>query len=459
MKVKVKFLGAAKSVTGSKYLVSSDKFNILIDCGQFQGKRELCKRNWDNLPINPKDIDAVVLTHAHIDHTGMLPRFHKLGLNCPVYCTPATLDLVSLLLPDSGRLQEDEAFYRAKKKKSRHSSPMPLFTEQDARNVLKLIKPKEFDKTFEILENVKITYKRMGHIIGAASLKLEIEDKIINFSGDIGRYSVPILVNPEPVEFGDLLLIESTYGNREHKDYDIKTKLAEVINKTYQDNGVLLIPSFAVGRAQLLLYYIRELKAENLIPNIPVILDSPMAADATQIYKSNPNDYDEESNKLFESGQSPFNFDKLALIKDSSASKKLNKIKDPMIIISASGMLYGGRILHHLVQRIEDENNAILFVGYQPPGSKGDKIKRGDEYIKIFQDKFKVNAKIYEISGLSAHADKNEMTKWIESCKGTPKKVAIVHGENDVMIGFKKTLEQKYGWNCVIPDYLEEITV
>ena len=455
----IKFLGASQTVTGSKYLILAKDKQILVDCGVFQGERKLRDRNWDVPGIDLSKIDAVLLTHAHIDHTGMLPRYYSLGLNCPVYCTGATSDLMKLLLPDMGYLQEREAEYRAQKGKSRHNPPLPLFTEKIARESLKLSKVVSFDKEIDIFDGVKAKWKRMGHILGAASINLTVDDKRITFSGDIGRYDVPILVDPAPRELGNMLLIESTYGNRSHRENDPEAELRRVVNDTYARKGVLVIPSFAVGRAQLILYYLRKLKEEKKIADLPVIIDSPMACDATDIYMKHPEDYDEKALQIHSSGKKPFTMSKQVFVRDTDASKKLNRINDPMIIISASGMLQGGRILHHLKHRISDEKNTILFVGYQPKGGTGDWIQRGAKTLKLFKEEFPIRAKIETISGLSAHADKDELLRWCKASIGSPDKVAIVHGEKDSQTAFAESLKNELSWNTIIPDYLDEVSV
>ncbi|MCB0335836.1 MAG: MBL fold metallo-hydrolase, partial [Bdellovibrionales bacterium] len=300
---------------------------------------------------------------------------------------------------------------------------------------------------------------RMGHILGAAAIRLEIDDKVIVFSGDIGRYNVPILVDPSPVPMGDLLLIESTYGDRNHADSSPQDSLAAIVNKTAARGGVVVIPSFAVGRAQLLLYYLRELKENKLIPDIPVIVDSPMATDATNIYRKHESDYDEAALKIVESSRQPFDLPKLGFITERQASQRLNKIKEPMIIISASGMLTGGRILHHLKHRISEPENSIVFVGYQPPGGRGDWIQRGAQSLRLFGHETPINAEVGTISGLSAHADKDELHRWCESANQKPGKVAVVHGEPDSAQTFSESLRQQYQWDTSVPQYLEELTL
>ena len=459
MSVKIQFLGAAGTVTGSKYLVKTDKIQILIDCGLFQGKREWRERNWHKPDIALEEIDAVLITHAHIDHTGMLPRYYRMGLNCPVYATAPSMALSKLLLPDSGRLQEEETDFRIKKGYSRHKSPEPLYTEKDARGVCELFRPIPFGQKVEIAEGVSATWQRMGHILGAASIQLSIEGRTISFSGDVGRYDVPILENPQAVEFADLLLIESTYGSRLHHRESPEVVLEKVVNQTAKRRGAVIIPSFAVGRTQLILYYLRELKEQNRIPDIPVIIDSPMATDATEIYRQYPDCYDEAAMGIIGKGKHPFSMSKLYFTQSSRESKKLNSIMEPMIIISASGMLSGGRILHHLFHRISSPNNTILFVGYQPPGGRGDWILSGASSLRVFGQEIEIKAQIEEVSGLSAHADQSELLRWCEECNSKPNNVALVHGEPSSAEAFQRVLEEKFSWNVFQAGYLQEYVI
>ncbi len=459
MSVQITFLGAAGTVTGSTYLVTSGTTQILVDTGIFQGERSWREKNWLPPHFVPEAISAVLLTHAHVDHVGMLPRYHKLGLKAPVLCSPATADLAKLLLLDSGRLQEEEAAHRAKYKRSRHHPPVALYTEEDAKSSLELLRPCPLNTRIPVVDGVTAEWSLMGHILGACSITLHIGGKKIVFSGDIGRYGEPILVDPQPVEMGDLLLIESTYGDRLHKSPGVQDALADVINRTHRRRGVVIIPSFAVGRTQTLLYYLRELKVAERIPDIPVIIDSPMALDATAIYRHHTNEYDAQSLALLNKGAQPFTVSKMFFTREKEESIKLNSIDEPMILISASGMLSGGRILHHLKHRISDKKNTVLFVGFQPPGSRGDWLKRGNRTMKLIGDEVQVNAEICEISGLSAHADKNELLRWCRSCTGTPGRVAVVHGEPESAKRFSETLSQELAWNTFVPGYLDTVTV
>jgi metallo-beta-lactamase family protein len=459
MDVRITFLGAAGTVTGSTYLVTYGNIRLLVDCGIFQGERAWRERNWEPPHFDPTSIQAVLLTHAHIDHVGMLPRYYKLGLRAPVLCSPGTADLAKLLLLDSGGLQEEEAAFRAKHKKSRHDPPLPLYTEEDAKSSLELLTPGPINTRIPVVDGVTAEWSLMGHILGACAITLRIGGKTIVFSGDIGRYEEPILVDPQPVTMGDLLLIESTYGARLHEGGNLKDEMADIINRTYRRRGVVIIPSFAVGRTQTLLYYLRELKAEERIPDLPVIIDSPMAADATAIYRHHPNEYDERSKELLHRGAQPFTVPKMYFTREREESIKLNSIDEPMILISASGMLSGGRILHHLKHRVSDKRNSVMFVGYQPPGSRGDWLKRGNKTARLLGDEVPVNAEICEVSGLSAHADRDELLRWCRSCSGTPGRVAVVHGEPDSARHFSELLGKELGWSSFVAEYLQTITV
>lgn len=459
MTVTIRFLGASGTVTGSKYLVESGATKILVDAGIFQGERRWRDENWQRPDFDLSTVNAVLLTHAHIDHIGMLPRFYQQGLRAPVYCSRATRELSQILLPDSGRLQEEEVEYRRERHRSRHDPVLPLYTEQDAKDSLGLFREIPFSQRVPIVAGVSATWRRMGHILGAGSITLEIGGKIITFSGDIGRYGVPILHDPEPCELGDLVLIESTYGDTEHADIDPSLALGEVIRRTCARKGVVVIPSFAVGRAQTLLYYLRELKEKRLIEDIPIIVDSPMASDATALYRQSIEDYDEAALGIVRNGSQPFGVSKLGFTRDRSESIKLNSITQPMVIISASGMLSGGRILHHLKQRISNPRNTVLFVGHQPEGGRGDWLLKGNKNIRLLGEDFSVEAEIAQIGALSAHGDRQDLLRWCRESRNVPGRVAVVHGEPETANSFSKTLERELSWNTFVAQYRQKIEV
>ncbi len=465
MSVTLKFLGGAGTVTGSKYLVSYGETRILVDCGLFQGDRTWRERNWHGAPVDLSSITAVLLTHAHVDHVGILPRYTSLGLRCPVYATTPTVSLADLILRDSGRLQEEEASYRAERGRSRHHPPLPLYTEADAIAALKNFRAVPFHRRTEVVPGVFAEWRRMGHILGAASIRLEIGGRVINFSGDIGRYNAPILCDPEPVAFGDLLLIESTYGDRLHAGGEIESELREVVARTVKRGGVVLIPAFAVGRTQQLLFHLRALKERGEIPrDLPIIVDSPMARDATSLYVGHTAEYDAEAMRLLKQGKQPFLCSKLHFISDRFESMRLNSIREPMVLISASGMLTGGRVLHHLRHRVGDPRNTIMFVGFQPPGSRGAWLKSNPETLRIFGEEVPRRAEIAEISALSAHGDRSELLRWCRESQlfsegRAPGRYMVVHGESDQAAKFSETLTRELRWSGRVAEYLEEIAV
>ena len=459
MGVTITFLGAAGTVTGSKYLVESSSagkktVRLLIDAGMFQGAREWRERNWIDLPEKLlSEIDACLLTHAHVDHVGILPRLVQQGLRCPVYATAASCDLARVILEDAAMLQEEDAEFRAKKGDSRHLPPQPLFTAQGAAAALKLFRAVAFDERQTVLPGVSAVWRHAGHILGAASISLEIGGKRLTFSGDVGRYGVPIMRDPEPWQPGDLLLVESTYGNREHSVEDPKRVLGDLICRVAARQGTLVIPSFAVGRAQLMLFYLRELKEQKRIPDIPIVVDSPTAIDATDIYRRYPQDYDEESLQLFQGGRRPFGPTKLFFCQSRADSIKLNDTPGPMIIVAASGMLSGGRVLHHLRHRLPDERNAVALVGYQPPGSRGFMLKSGAETLRIFHEDVPIRAEILDIGSCSAHAGRSELLRWCKSAGGKPAQTAVVHGEPEAAAAFEQSLRQELGFECFVAQY------
>lgn len=459
MSLSIHFLGASGTVTGSKYLVSADDRRILVDAGLFQGSREWREENWGEPPFALSGVDAVLLTHAHIDHTGILPRYYSGGLRCPVFCTRATRLLSEIMLPDSGFLQEEEAKWRSSHKKSRHHPPLPLYTEADARSCLSLFRDVNFGAQVEILPGIIAEWRRAGHILGAGSIRLQSKSGSILFSGDIGRYSAPILRDPEPGAGADLVLIESTYGDRLHPAEPIEDDLAAALDPVLKRGGVVLIPAFAVGRTQALLYYIRKLKLARRIPDVPVIVDSPMATDATAIYGQCPEDFDEELLELCRRGHGPFQPSKLGFVRSADESKRLNAISEPMILISASGMLSGGRVLHHLKHRVGDPRNLILFVGYQPPGGRGAWMLAGNKEMRILGENRVVRAEVKEISGLSAHGDKKELLRWAKSIEGAVGLAAVVHGEGESAHAFADSLAREVGWKTFLPNYHQEYQI
>ncbi len=446
----IQFLGATQTVTGSKYLVQTEKMKVLVDCGLFQGYKELRLRNWAPLPIKAQEINYVLLTHAHIDHSGYIPLLIKNGFRGKIICTEATYDLCKILLPDSGYLQEEEAAYANRKGFSKHNPALPLYTREDAEVSLNYFQPIDFNNPFKIHDDFAASFHYAGHILGASFIQLRHHDVSLLFSGDLGRSQDPLLNPPkEPLE-SNYLVVESTYGDRLHDSTDPQKQLGEIINRTVKRGGTVLIPAFAVGRTQVLLYYIQQLKAKKLIADIPVIVDSPMATNVTEIFFHHGSE-----NKL--TRQQCADLCNVAqYVRSRDESITLNRYKMPMILISASGMATGGRVVHHIRNFAPNPRNTILFSGYQAGGTRGDRIVRGEKEIKMFGQMIPIQAEIIQMENTSAHADYAEMLAWLAHLKNAPKKVFITHGEKASAESLKVKIEQKFHWNCVVPDYLDK---
>ncbi|MDN3202898.1 MBL fold metallo-hydrolase RNA specificity domain-containing protein [Algoriphagus sediminis] len=458
MNITAKFLGGAKSVTGSKYLIDIGDFEFLVDCGLFQGRRQLRERNWEKFPMPLPEMEAVVLTHAHLDHIGYLPRLVKQGFSGPIYATESTIELAKILLLDSAKLQEEEAEYARKKGYSRHKNPEPLYTIKDAEKVFPLFVGKPFNQSFEIDSRIEVTFYFAGHILGAASVKIVIkgdtQTKTLVFSGDLGRYKDPILYPPTVIPKADIIWIESTYGDRVSPSVKPQKELASHINRTFEDGGVVIIPAFSVGRTQLLLYYLYQLMKTGQIPEAPIFLDSPMAINATEVYEQFHQDHQLIA-VINERDQHPFQHRNLHFTRRAEESRKLNQYQSGAIIVSASGMATGGRILHHLHNRLGSDKNAVIFVGFQAEGTRGRRLVDGEPYINIFGQELEVKAKIYQIQGLSAHADQEELMDWAEEFTEKPKLAFVVHGEEKGAEVLAEKLKNELGWNTVVPNYLE----
>jgi metallo-beta-lactamase family protein len=455
------FLGAAGTVTGSRFLLETRGKKILIDCGLFQGLKELRLKNWDDFPFPAVDIDAIFLTHAHIDHSGYIPRLCRYGFSGTVYGTPATKDLCHILLPDTAHIQEEDAHWANKKGFSRHDPALPLYTVEDATTALKQIKSLFYGEDFFLTDNLRIKFKDAGHILGSAFVDVKINNngksRRILFSGDLGRPDQPILRNPVQAFNVDYLVLESTYGNRLHQDSSPGEDLTRIINESVDRGGVLVIPSFAVGRTQSLLYTIRELEEAKKIPLLPVFVDSPMAINATKIFELHKGDYDYAAKILEIRGKRILHPRRLKVCRKREASMAINDVKNQAIIISASGMVTGGRILHHLAQRLPDTKNTVLFIGYQALGTRGRAILEGNHSIKIHGQQVPVEAKIENISGFSAHADYNEILAWLMGFNRPPEKTFLVHGEPEASQALAKHIKNQLGWQVHIPELEETI--
>lgn len=456
----LQFLGAAQTVTGSKFVLEVGGSRAMIDCGLFQGFKELRQRNWQPLPINPASVNWVLLTHAHIDHTGYLPRLVRDGFAGPVYATEATADLLEIMLPDSAKIQEEEAEYANRKGYSKHKPALPLYTEEDARRALRLVEGVPYNREVRLSKHLRARFVSVGHILGSSYVEATIEERdrapfTVVFSGDVGRYDEPILHDPSPALEADYLLVESTYGDRLHEDGDPRDRLAEIINTTAKRGGKVIIPAFAVGRTQLLVYYLRELEEQDRIPVLPVVVDSPMGAAATRLYTKHKSDHDLDMQSIAAAGRNPLATNFFSLVQGRKGSKGLNDLKGPAIIISASGMATGGRVLHHLAHGLPDPANTVIFVGYQAAGTRGRRLQDGEKEMRIHGQMVPVRAHIESIGSLSAHADANELMRWLSGFKRPPKTTFIVHGEPDSSAALQDRINRELGWNTVLPAYEE----
>ncbi len=457
------FLGATGTVTGSRYLLEIHGHRYLVDAGLFQGEKELRLRNWEPFSVEARSVEAVILTHAHIDHTGYLPRLVREGFHGKVYVTPATKRLLSVLLPDAAHLQEEEARYANKVGSTKHTPALPLFDTADASRALSLVSAVPFATPFTLHPGCTLTFHRQGHILGAAAVELRFkgrggEPTSLYFSGDVGRYAVPILKPPEAFPGATYLVVESTYGDRVHDAGDPREQLAEVIVSTASRGGVVLIPAFAVGRTQEILYYLREMEDDGDITLPPVYLDSPMAREATAIYRQWLSEHDAET-RFVESEEEPFLPSNLRIVATVSESKALNALPGPAVIISASGMATGGRILHHLRHRLPHPQNTVLFVGFQAKGTRGRRILEGEATVKIFGEHVPVGAQIAHISSLSAHADREELLVWARQAQTPPQKVFVTHGEPEASQQFAELIRKELGWLCHLPHYGEQVNL
>lgn len=459
MDVRVKFLGGATSVTGSKYLIDVDNFRFLFDCGLFQGLKELRLRNREELPIDVSTINAVVISHAHIDHSGYLPRLVKDGFSGPIYCTPPTAELMELLLLDSAKLQEEEAEYAKKKGYSKHEKPEPLYTEEDAKSTFAFFRTYNLDETFSIHPSIEVRYREAGHLLGSAITEIIIKGKNqrkkLVFSGDLGRYDQDILKNPYTVTEADILFIESTYGDTDNPPHNPEDDLQRIVNETFARGGLLLIPAFAVGRTQSLLYYLRKLMLEDKIPDVPVYVDSPMAISATYLFYKFPSYHKLKVTSKDLMQQVETNM--LVFVKSGAQSKTLNDLKTNAIIISASGMMTGGRILHHMHNRLPNENDTILVSGYQAEGTRGRTLLDGSPTVKIYGEEVPIKCRVENMTALSGHADKSELFRWMSNFKDKPKLTFCVHGEGEKIQNYARGIREKFGWNVMVPQYLESV--
>lgn len=438
-------LGGAGTVTGSKHLLEHDGRRILVDCGLFQGLKNLREQNWSPLPVQASSIDAVVLTHAHLDHTGYLPRLVNEGFRGPIISTAGTRDVADLILNDSARLLEQDADFLNRKHATKHHPALPLYGVQDAEHALKLFQAKPFHQPFQVAGDATVTFRRAGHILGAATVDIAWGGRRIVFSGDLGRYDDPVMRDPENISEADYVVVESTYGNRVHDVADPAEMLAQLVDRTAQRGGTIVIPAFAVGRTQLLLYYLWKLRSEDRLPDLPIYLDSPMAISASELLHRHREDHrlpPEVCDAVC---------DVATYTRDTEASKRISANHFPKIVVSASGMATGGRVLHHLAAFAPDPRNAILFTGFQAAGTRGRAMVEGARDIKIHGKWVHVRAEVQDLPTLSAHADSTELIRWLSTVKESPRRVFIVHGEPQASEMFRSTIDQALGWDAVVP--------
>jgi metallo-beta-lactamase family protein len=447
----LQFLGATGTVTGSKYLLRGNDATVLVDCGLFQGYKDLRLRNWSPLPVSPASIDALILTHAHLDHSGYVPLIARQGFRGKVFCTPATLDLCRILLPDSGHLLEEEAEYLNRHGLSKHTPALPLYTREDALRCLKLFSPVEFGQSWKPARGLNARLSPSGHMPGSSFTHVDDGKRAVLFSGDIGRPEDLVLKAPTPMDGADYLVVESTYGNRLHERADVLQQLADVINRTAARGGVVVIPAFAVGRAQTLMYCIHLLKRKHAIRDLPVYLNSPMAASATRVYRQH----------LDELRLSPAECEAMArgvqVVETPEESRELNTRRGPMVIIAASGMATGGRVVHHLKAFAPDQRNTILFAGYQAGGTRGATIAGGAPTVRIHGEDVPVRAEVAMLDTLSAHADGDEIVEWLRGFSAAPRQTFVTHGEPAAADAMRQRIERELHWSCRVPYYLESV--
>lgn len=467
MQIKLTFLGAAQNVTGSRYLVEVNNAKLLVDCGLYQ-ERELRGRNWAPFPVPPQTLDAVLLTHAHLDHCGLLPKLAREGFHHPIYCTAATAEIAEIVLLDSANLQQEDAEFKRKRHEREgrrgHYPEVPLYTVDDARACFPLFSPVGYGETIEIGEGIEVTFHDAGHILGSSMLRLRIrqngQERIIIFSGDVGMPGKPMLRDPTLFEEADYVLVESTYGDRLHEPLEyVAGALAEVVNTTVKKGGNLAIPSFALERSQDVLYYLNKLLMEDLIPHLRVFVDSPMAVSVTEVFAHHLELFDEEMLELLRQGQSPFDFPGLNLARTAEESKAINSTTGTAIIIAGSGMCTGGRIKHHLVTNISRAASTILFVGYQATGTLGRQIVDGAKEVRILGQYYPVKARVLQINGFSAHADRDGLMNWLSSLRRPPRHLFITHGESSISRHFASFVRDKTGWQVSVPEYSDEVVL
>lgn len=461
------FLGGAGTVTGSRFLVEAPGARVLVDCGLFQGLKELRLRNWDPFPVDPASIDAVVLTHAHVDHTGYLPALGRDGFRGRAVCTEGTADLTAVVLPDSGHLQEEEAAYANRKGFSKHRPARPLYTEDDARRVLPHLHPVPFGNEVEVAPGVTATFRPAGHILGSATVALRLRgraaggrtERTVLFSGDLGRPSHPLLLPPELPAEADVVVVESTYGDRRHDDAGTVERFGQVIARTIARGGTVVIPAFAVDRTEVVLFHLRTLMAAGAVPEVPVYVDSPLALAALRAYRAALRDRSPEFRPGVLDGDDPFDTGDLVEIRSVEESKELASSRYPSVIVSASGMATGGRVVHHLARCLPDSRNTVILVGFQAEGTRGRYLADGNRQIKMLGRYVRVRAEVVDLPALSVHADRDELVAWLARAPRPPDAVFVVHGEPDASRGLRDTIDTQLDWTAVVPRLGERVRV
>jgi metallo-beta-lactamase family protein len=464
MQISLRFLGAAQNVTGSRHLLEANGVRVLVDCGLYQ-ERQFHDRNWDRFPVPAESINAVLLTHAHLDHCGLLPKLVKEGFAGRIYCTQATAEIAKISLLDAAKIQEEDAEHKRKRhKKEGRTGPypeIPLYTTEEAEASFAHFEPWPYREVIPLGDGVEATLYDAGHILGSSIIRAKVrqngDERIILFSGDIGRPDRPIVCDPTVFDFADYVLIESTYGDRTHHNTsDVKDAIAKVINTTKKAGGNIIVPSFALERSQDVLYYINELLLAGSIPKLRIFLDSPMASMITQVFKHHPELFNSEMSELVRNGQSLFNLPQLQVASTAEQSKAINKIKGTIMVIAGSGMCTGGRVKYHLVHNITRPECTIMFVGYQATGTLGRQIVDGAKTVRILGEEYPVRAKVVRIHGFSAHADKNELLDWLQELEAPPRRIFVVHGETESAKSFADYIEEKTGWTVDVPAYMDQ---